>query len=181
MQPWLDLQVVDAPDGMLEWSRGYPTLEDAFAGCPSAEWRLWLATYHATSDAEHLRCARAALHVARVAMEGLPAPAIAAEVLDRAERWAVNRSQDEGYAEALEALEAVSGTSPLPALVRCAAWFADFEACVGIDGAANVRDLFVEACALVRKSAGGAGEAALLQRLASELRTQLPTPRVATG
>lgn len=170
MHEWLE--AIDPPAGLRAWGLRFETLDRAFEDCPRAEWRLWLAKYHATTDQEHLRCARAALHVARVALASVPdAPAAAASTLAMAEQWAVTRSLAEGYEAALQAL----GEGPVPDLVRCAAWFADFEACVGLDGASNVEDLFHDVGLLLRQVRDAAHEASTLARLAADLRVILPT------
>jgi len=180
VEQWLDELDGCLPGGLLEWSRGFDTLAQAFVECPHAEWRLWLATYLATTDEEHLCCARAALHVAHTVVARLPAPQpLATHALELAERWAVTRSRDEGYEEAMQALDESCGASvpSVPDLVRSAMWFADFEACVGVDGACNVTDLFVDVRALARSLGGATLEESLLRVLAEDLRTMLPLPR----
>ena len=184
MEEWLDEIDGDLPEGLLEWSRGFDTLALAFAACPHAQWRLWLATYLATTDEEHRCCAQAALRVARALVGSLPAPQpLATRALELAERWAVTRSRDEGYEDAMQALDEACGASmpSLAGLVRSAVWFADFEACVGIDGACNVTDLFVDARALAQSVGGAAVEESLLLVLAEDLRTMLPMPQRARG
>jgi hypothetical protein len=177
VEPWIDrLSPHCAPKGFLEWSRAYETWEEGWDACPDPEWRLWLAILLASDAAKQLECARAAFHVARTMIALVPdARPLVGQVIDLSEEWAETRSTDDPLFDAVDELDEPT-TMPHEALhtvVGCAAWFADFEACAGVDGACNAIDLFTAA----RELALYLGvEGRVLPQLAQELRAMLARP-----
>jgi hypothetical protein len=176
MEAWIEdaAHPTCAPPGFIEWARRFATASDSWETCPRAEWRLWLAALLARAPDEQLHCAKAALHVAR-RLAGLwsSSPAQARAAIESAEQWAVTRRTDDEHFERLEAIKDWTGTplGEVGSLVVSAAWFADFEACVGIDAACNAMDLFASADALARHL----GDAAFVDRVFVELNGELKT------
>lgn len=161
-----------APAGFIEWARTFATASDSWQTCPRAEWRLWLAAFLARTPDEQVHCAKAALHVARRLTALMSAAPVQARLaIDSAEQWAVTRQTDDVHFERIEELKDWAG-APLEqvgALVTTAAWFADFEACVGIEAACNAMDLFTEANALALHL----GDATFVESVFSELNEEL--------
>jgi hypothetical protein len=182
MEPWLDdLSPTCAPAGFLAWSRGYATWEEGWDPCPHAEWRLWLAELLASDPARQLECARAAFHVARTMIALVPnAGGLASRVLDLAEVLATRRWVDDEYLDALDEVQKPTTMphSALGQIVHAAAWFASFDACIGVDGACNVIDLFAAARELAQHVGA---EERVFSQLDEDLRSMLTRPAPAEG
>jgi hypothetical protein len=174
MEAWIEAaaQPECAPPGFIEWAQQFATASESWATCPLAEWRLWLAALLARSPDEQLHCAKAALHVGRRMLALLSSsPSQARLAIDSAEQWAVTRQTDDVQFERLEEIKEWTGTplGELGSLLTSAAWFADFEACVGIDAACNAMDLFAAADALARHL----GDATFVDRVFAQLNEEL--------
>jgi hypothetical protein len=178
MEAWIEemMQPAYAPPGLGDWAREFPSAYDGWDACPDAEWRLWLAAYLGRTRDEQLLCAKAACLVARRIMAMSPSlPEEARIAIDSAEQWALTRETDDPHFERLERMRDWKG-SPLAALAdltNSAAWFADFEACVGIEAACNAKDLFAAARELALHFETPAGVETLFRELNEELRVLL--------
>lgn len=102
-------------------------------------------------------------------------PEEARAAMDSAEQWALTRETDDPHFERLERIRDWEGSplAELAVLTTSAAWFADFEACVGIEAACNAKDLFAAARKLALHFGSPVAAESLFRDLNEELRALL--------